>query len=238
MSKYALKAQVREKLGKKSASLRNDGLIPVVLYGHGIKNQNLSVKKGEFLKLYNQAGTSNLVDLSVNESKPVKILIHDTQLDPQTEDVIHADFYQIREDEKIKAEVLLEFVGEAPAVKELGGILVKNYDEVEIECLPKDLELINKIQVDLSSLKNFNDAVHVKDLQVPPQIKILEEPDEFIVFVSQPQEEKIEEVKPIEAVEGIKKEGEVEAEKAGAGEAAGKAPKEEKPQTEKAKTEK
>jgi len=214
MTTYSIKAQVREKLGKKNDSLRKQGLIPAVLYGHGIKNQNLSIKENDFLKIYGQIGTSSLVDLSINEARPVKTLIHDLQRDPQTDNIIHVDFYQIKEDEKIKTEMLLEFIGEAPAVKELGGILVKNYDEIEIECLPKDLELINKIQVDLSQLANFNDAVHIKDLKVPSQIKILEDLEEAVVFISEPQEEKVEEVKPIEAVEGITKEGEVAGEAA------------------------
>ncbi len=192
MATYALKANIREALGKKNEALRENGLIPSVLYGHGIKNQNLSVKRNDFLKIYQTAGTSSLIDLQIDETKPVKTLIHDIQSDPKSSEIIHIDFYQIKENEKITTEVELEFIGEAPAVKELGGILVKNYDEIEIECFPKDLELIDTIKVDLSVLKTFNDAIHIKDLKVPAEIKIMVSPDEVVALVTEPEEEKIE----------------------------------------------
>jgi len=215
MANYSLKAQIRELTGKKVKSLREQNLIPAVLYGHGLKNQNLLVAKNEFLKIYDQSGESSLIDLQIKEAKPVKILIHDLQRNPENDEIIHIDFYQIKEDEKIKTRVKLEFVGEAPAVKELGGVLVKNYDEIEVECLPKDLELIPSVKVDLSTLKNFNEAVHIKDLKVPAQIKVLASPDEAVALVTEIKEEKIAEVKPIEEIEVVKKEKpgeEVEAE--------------------------
>ncbi|OGY42157.1 MAG: hypothetical protein A2Y82_00305 [Candidatus Buchananbacteria bacterium RBG_13_36_9] len=219
MTNYTIKAENRDIKGKKVQQLRDKGLIPAILYGHGLKNIDLSVNKNEFIKIFKQTGESNLVNLQINEDKPVKILIHKIQFDPVDDEIIHADFYQIREDEKIKTHFKVEFIGEAPAVKELGGIIVKNLDEIEIECLPKDLESIGKVVVDLSVLKNINEAIHVKDLALPNQIKILAEPDEVIVLVTLPQEEKVEEVKPVAEVEvvGEKKEeaaeGEVKDEK-------------------------
>jgi len=207
MTAYSIKAQSRDLQGKKVRKLREQDLIPAVLYGHDLKNQNLSVKKSEFIKVFSKAGESNLVDLQVGEGKPVKTLIHDLQYDPRNSEVIHVDFYQIREDEKIKTRVRLEFINEAPAVKELGGVLVKNYDEIEIECLPKDLETIGVIKVDLSVLKTFNDAIHIKDLILPKEIKVLASPDEAVAMVTEVKEEKIvEEVKPIEEIEVVKKE--------------------------------
>jgi len=204
MTNFLLKGQDREIKGKRVKNLREQNLIPAVLYGHGLKNQNLAVKKNDFLKVYEKSGESSLIDLQVNDAKPVKILIHDIQRDPKSNEIIHIDFYQIREDEKITTHVKLEFAGEAPAVKELGGVLVKNYDELEIECLPKDL--ISSIYVDLTSLKTFSDAIHVKDLLVPASIKIFASPDEVIALVTEVKEEKVVEVKPIEEVEVVKKE--------------------------------
>jgi large subunit ribosomal protein L25 len=215
MTNYSLKAQIRELTGKKVKSLRDQNLIPAVLYGHGLKNQNLLVAKNEFLKIYDKSGESSLIDLQIKEAKPVKILIHDLQRNPETDEIIHVDFYQIKEDEKIKTHVKLEFVGEAPAVKELGGVLVKNFDEIEIECLPKDLELISEVKVDLSVLKTFNDAIHIRDLILPAKIKVLASPDEVVALITKVEEEKVVEVKPIEEIEVVKKEKpgeEVEAE--------------------------
>lgn len=215
MTKYTLKAQLRDLEGKKVKVLREKDVIPAVLYGHGIKNQNLSVPKNEFIKVYAKSGESQLVDLEIAEGKPVKILIYDIQKDPKKDEIIHIDFYQIREDEKIKTRVRLDFIGEAPAVKELGGVLVKNFDELEIECLPKDLELITHIKVDLAALKTLNDAIHVKDLQVPEQIKILALPDEVVALATEVTEEKTLEEKPAAEIEMVKKEKEGEEIKEG-----------------------
>jgi len=204
MTNYLIKAQTREVQGKKVKSLRAGGIIPAILYGHGLTNQNIAVKKNEFLKIFGKSGESSLIDLQIDEKKPIKILIHDLQKDPKNDEIIHIDFYQIREDEKIKTHVKLEFVNEAPAVKELGGVLVKNYDELEIECLPKDL--VGSIKVDLASLKTLNDAIHVKDLPVPAGIKIFAQPDEVVALVSEIKEEIAVETKPIEEIEVVKKE--------------------------------
>ena len=212
MTTFTLKAEPRELIGKKAQKLREQNLIPAVLYGHNIKNQNLAVKKNDFFKVYSQVGESSLINLQINEARPIKTLIHDLQLDPVNDEIIHVDFYQVREDEKIKAHLKLEFEGEAPAVKELGGVLVKNIDEVEIECLPNDLELLKEIKVNLTGLKNFNDAIHIKELSIPSGIKILTSPDEVVALITEIQEEKIEEIKPVAEVEVVAKAKEGEEE--------------------------
>jgi large subunit ribosomal protein L25 len=201
MTSMILHAKPREITGKKTRKLRDNGLIPAVLYGKGMTNKNLAIKKNEFLKVYNEVGSSGLIDLQIGEQKPVKILIHDYQNNPETDEIIHADLYQITEGSKITTHVELELVGEAPAVKELGGILVKNMDEIEIECLPKDLEKIDTIKVDLSSLNAFDTAIHIKDLAIPEGVKVLANPDEVVVLVSEPEEEKVEVPVAVEAAQ-------------------------------------
>ncbi len=207
MTSFILKAQEREIVGKKVKSLKGQDLIPAVLYGHGIENQNLAVNTLEFKKLFDEVGTSKLVDLQINDKKAVKILVQDVQYDPIKTEVSHIDFYQIKENEKITTEIELEFIGEAPAVKELGGVLVKTYDAIEIECLPAELEKMDKIKVDLSVLKTLSDSVHIRDLQVPAGVRIMVDPEEVVALIEQIAEEKVEEIKPIESVEGIVKEG-------------------------------
>lgn len=232
MKSYVIKAQTRDILGKKVKKVRTQGLIPAVLYGHGVKNQNLAVNGLEFKKLFKETGESKLIDLQIDEKKPVKILIQDVTFSPLQGEVEHIDFYQIKENEKITTEIELVFVGEAPAVKELGGVLVKTYDAVEVECLPSELEKMDKIIVDLSVLKNFGDAVHIKDLVVPAGVKIKVEPEEVVALVEQIAEEKVEEVKSIESVEGIVKEEAGEA-KEGEKKPEGAAAKEKSPKSDK-----
>lgn len=202
MAKYSLNAAKREITGKKISKLRDQNMIPGVLYGPEAKNQNITIKKNDFNKVYQQAGSSHLIDLKLGDGKEVPVLVQDIQKNPLNNDIIHFDLYQVQEGKKMTAIKELDFVGTAPAVKEFGGILIKYYDQVEIECLPKDLELVDKIKVDLSVLETFNDMIYIKDLEVPPEIKIMEEPEDSIAAVSEPKEEKIEEPTPVEGEEG------------------------------------
>lgn len=187
MSTIALDAKAREVAGKKVADLRAAELIPAVLYGDQIKNINITVEKNKFLKAFEKAGTSTLIDLSIDGKAPVKVLIYDYQNEPVKGDITHVDFYQIREDRKLTTTIHLEFFGEAPAIKEFHGILVKNIHEVEVSCLPKDL--VSKIDVDLSVLKTLTDAIHVKDLVLPAGIELVSPGEEVVAKVTLIKEE-------------------------------------------------
>src|SRR3989339_239254 len=101
-----------EKRGEeiKAKTLLENGKIPAVIYGHGFKNQNVSVPYLNFQKVYAQAGTSGLVDLVIGEEKPIKVLIQDFQLDPLTSKFTHFDLHQIKMDEKIKTDIKLVFI--------------------------------------------------------------------------------------------------------------------------------
>lgn len=208
-----LMAKTRQLTGKKVKLLRAKGEVPAVIYGHGIETRNLTLDQLNFIKVYEQAGESSLIDLEIDGAKPVKVLIHALNYDPVTGRIIHADFYEVKMTEKITANISLKFIGEPPVVKELGGVLVKNLDEVNVECLPKDL--VSGIEVDLSGLKTFEDIIRVSDLKAPSGIKFLIHPEEVVVMVSKPQEEK-EEIKPTseEMPEVIKTEKTEEAKKA------------------------
>jgi len=203
---FELKVQPREEFGKKTNKQRKAGLIPAVIYGHGIKSEPLYVLKKDFLKIYKEVGESTLITLEVG-GKNRNVLIHDVAKDALDEGIIHIDFYQVRMDEKIKAEVPLNFIGESDAVKSEGGVLVKNIQEVEIEALPKDLP--HHIDVDISALKTFDSRIFAKDLNIPDSVKILIQADEIVVSVIPPRseeelaaleekvEEKVEEVKVV-----------------------------------------
>lgn len=175
---------------KELGALRRGGVVPAVLYGKGNKNVNLSVDSKEFDAVFRQAGESTLVDLAVEGKDPVKVLIHDVAINPITNAPIHIDFYQVRTDEKIKTEVQLVFKGESAAVKELGGVLVKNLHELEIEALPQDL--INSIEADISKMKTFDDHIYVKDLLIPPSIKVMAGQEDIVASVVPPREEEAE----------------------------------------------
>lgn len=208
-----LSAKKRDLVGKKTRQLRKKGILPAVLYGFKIKNLNLEVDLKEFKKIYQEAGTSSLISLEV-EKKKIPVLIKDFQKDPLSGEFLHVDFYHPSLKEEVEAFVPLEFVGEAPAVKELGATLIKHLDEIEVRALPLDLP--HEIKVDLSSLKGFDDEILVKDLKVPQGVKILTKPEEIVVSLTPPEKLEEELEKPIEEeiiepeVVGQKKEKEEE----------------------------
>ncbi|MBU1952233.1 50S ribosomal protein L25 [Patescibacteria group bacterium] len=187
MDTLSLSAKTRTLKRKKVKQLREQNILPANIYGPQIKTQSLEVDSSLFNKIFEQAGQSTLVDLKVDGKDVTKVLVQDVQFDPETNFPIHVDFRQINMKEKVVTDVLLKFVGESLAVKEKGGILVKNLDEVKIECLPSDL--IHELEVDISSLKDFDTVIHVEDLKVPENITILDKPEQTITLVEAPRTE-------------------------------------------------
>ena len=225
-----LAVQKREKFGKAVKSLREQGLIPAELYGKGVQNLHLAIPTKEFKKVFKQAGESVMINVVLgNEKRPA--LISGVATHPVTDEILSVDLYQVRLDEKIKVKIPLEFIGEAPAIKDFKGVLVKAMQELEIEALPTDMP--RAITVDLSALKNIGDNVHVKDLVINSAAKALVAGENVVVTVTaqmtEEQEAKLAtEVKPEDIkVETEEKKAERDAAKAATGEApatAGKAP--------------
>ncbi|MSU76118.1 50S ribosomal protein L25 [Patescibacteria group bacterium] len=183
---YTLKAEPREITGRKVKQLRRDGVVPVVLYGHHVEPKNLTIARGELEKVYRKAGRSAMVTMKMSDGDQT-VLIHEIQRDPRTGQYLHADLFQVKMDEKIKATVPIHTDGESPAVRELDGILVTNLNELEIGCLPGDLP--SEIIVDLAALKTFEDAITVADLKIPEGVEVLSEAETNVVAVQPPKTE-------------------------------------------------
>jgi len=209
-----LLAKIRKTTGRKVKTLRKQGVLPAVLYGPKVRSQPLVVNLKEFEKVYREAGESTLIKLKIEDSKAenkeFQVLIHDVQKNPLTEIPIHADFYQPRLEEEVEATVPLVFEGEAPGVKELGGVLVKNISEIEVRALPQNLP--KEIKVDVSVLKTFEDNIQIKDLELPSGVQVLKEPEEVIALITPPEKEELAE-KPSE--EEVEEEEKVEEKREG-----------------------
>ncbi len=186
MENISLVATKRTVKGKANAKLRQTGKLPAVLYGYNVATQDLEINQKDFGKVFKQAGESTLITLTV-DGKSQPVLIQEVQNHYLHGQPIHVDFYAVNMQEKLTATVPLVFVGESMAVKASGGILVKNLSEVQVECLPGDLP--HQIEVDISSLNSFDDAVHIKDLKVSDKVKILGNPDEMVVNATPPRSE-------------------------------------------------
>ena len=199
-----LKVQKRDQLGSKIASLRKEGFIPAELYGHGIPNVHLAVPAKEFRSVYKTAGENQVVNLWVDDSAH-PVLIYEVNVHPLTDEVQSIDFYQVKMDEEISTSVPLKFIGESPAVKNLGGVLVKTMDEIKIKALPANIPA--EITIDLAVLAELHQSVYVKDLPHTDKFKFMVDPTTVIVTVSEQREE---EVAPVVApdLEAVKVEGE------------------------------
>ena len=187
MDKILLEATTREVLGRKTNKGRREGLIPAVVYGKGVASKNIWVKLLDFRRLIKKSGESTVIDLKIDKKDDRNVLIYDTQKDPVRDNFTHIDFFQVRMDEEIETEVELEFIGEAPAVKELGGVLVKNIDAIEVKCLPADLP--GSITVDISSLKTFEDRITLGDLAISKKIELSIDLETVIALVAPPRSE-------------------------------------------------
>jgi len=188
MNLPTLEAVARDLKGRKNHRIRSEGRVPAIVYGAGLKQpKNIAIDRNAFVRVFKQTGESTLVDLSIDGKEHVNVLIQDIQLDPLRDEVIHADFRAVDMNKPIEARVKLEFTGESGAVKNLGGTLVKSQTELTIRALPKDL--VSSLAIDLSSLKTFDDTIHVRDIAASAGVEILEKPDLTIVTVMEPRSE-------------------------------------------------
>lgn len=196
--------------------LRKEGKIPAVLYGPKEPNLPVTIDAKAFEKVLKAAGETTIVDLE-GEGEAKEALIHQVDHHPVTGVVEHVDFYVVEKGKKVNADIPFVFVGEAPAVKSLGGTLMKVMHEVEVEALPKDLP--REISVDISPLVTFDSQIAIKDISMPPGVTVLAEPDEIIAAVAEPKEEEVEEAPTTIDMESIEVEQKGKKEEEGGGEA-------------------
>lgn len=170
--------------------------IPMAYYGKGAKNHSFSVGYQDFRRAYEKGGQSTIVYLKNEKGEEFPILIQDIQYEPVSDRMIHIDVIAVRMDQLITTQIPLTFTGIAPAVKDLGGVLVHSKESIEVECLPKDL--IHAIEVDISSLVDFHTSLTIGDIKIPDTIKILDAEDINIITISAPRSAIEEEATPAE----------------------------------------
>lgn len=187
MSMPTLAAKQRVLKGRKTYQLRNEGLVPAIVYGAGGDPENITIDRNEFVRVFRTSGESTLVELIIDGGTTRNVLIQDYQLDPVRDEVIHADFRAVDMNTPIEAEVKLNFIGESLAVKGLGGTLVKARESVLIKALPKDL--VSSLDVDLTKLATFDDAIRIADLDTPEGVAFVDDIERTIAIVAPPRSE-------------------------------------------------
>jgi large subunit ribosomal protein L25 len=214
-----LSANTREILGKKVRFLRRQGITPVHLFGRNIEPLPLQCDTAELKNILAQAGMTQIVSLKIDKKKtPTNVMVREVQTEPRTDELLHVDFYQIRMEEKIRVEVPIVTVGEAPALRYKENFLAHELNNLTIECLPD--EIPSRVEIDLSDLTESEQAIHVGDISLGDGITIIDNPEQLVVKISAGFVEKEVEEEEVEAeleIEGEVPEGAAPPEE-GAGE--------------------
>ncbi len=172
-------------------ALRTAGKLPAVYYGPKQKSTSVVMSTADFIKVWKKAGESSVITLK-DGSEEHDALIHDVDFDPVKDTPRHADFYIIEKGKKVKVAIPLVFEGVSPAVKDLGGILVKVMHAVEIEASPKDLP--HELHADISKLATLDSTITAKDIYLPAGVDLMVGADEVVASIAVPKEEPTEPV--------------------------------------------
>jgi len=186
MADVQLSVTPREVLGKKVAALRRQGFTPANVYGRDLESRAVQVETIVLTHLLRSAGRNVIVDLRIEgESSPRPVMLRGVQRDPVTSRLLHVDFYQVSLTQKMRAEVPLILIGDAPAVAELSGILLQSLDSIMVEALPSDIPV--HVEVDVSGLSRFDDAVHVRELPIDTtKVHVITEAEIVVAKVAAP----------------------------------------------------
>ena len=216
-----LVANKREVTGKKVRFLRRQGVTPVNLFGHNVEPMTLQCDTIQIKNVLAKTGTTGLVSLTIDKAKkPRSVMFREVQEEPLTGELLHVDLYQVNMDEKIKVRVPVVIVGESAALKIKENYLAHEVSNLSVECLPSKIP--SRIIVDISSLNELGQAIHVRDLNLGEGITITNNPEIAVAKISL---RFVEKAIPVEAVAAEAAEAEAGAE--GEAPAEGEAKKEE-----------
>ena len=188
-SRPTLTATRRDVTGKHVAKLRAAGRPPAVVFGHGTDSENVSLDLHEFQQLRRHTSPNSLVDLAIEGKKARPVLVYGVQTNRVTGGLLHADLFVVRMTEELTVDVPLVGVGESEAVKMHGGTLLHVTESLRIRALPDRLP--QSVTYDLTALADFESVVHVRDLAIPPDVTLLNDPDDIVAKVAPPRVEEV-----------------------------------------------
>lgn len=184
MASANLSAIARDKGGKGTArKLRSEGRVPAIVYGHGRDSQALSINTRELEKLLDHiSAESTVIDLDI-DGKASRTLIREIQRHPFKRQILHVDFQELVAGEKISVSIPIVLMGVPDGVRMDGGILDQTMRELEIEVDPANIP--NHVEVDVTRL-TIGSSVHVRDIQLPEGVEVLDDEDASVCVVSAP----------------------------------------------------
>ena len=206
-SAVVLDAARRTEIGKGVSRLRKAGLIPAVVFGHGLDSIPVSLDAHEFDHIRRTVHSNTIIELKIDGKDQHRVMVHGIQIDPRTRRLLHVDLFELKSGEEVTVEVPLHAVGESFAVARLGGTLLHNIDHIRVRSLPENLP--ESLEYSIESLKDFDVAIHLRDIPMPEGVTLLSDADEVVAKVAAP---KVEEVAPVAEAAEAAPEGESAAE--------------------------
>jgi len=197
MSEIVVDAKIRKDIRKKAKSIRQEGYIPGIFYGHGEENIPIQTTLNNLRPVVFTKDT-HIINLKLDNGENKTCIIRNLQFDPITDKIIHFDLLALRADEKVTMEIPIALKGTAKGVKE-GGMVQHILHRLEVKCFPRDIP--EHIDVDITDLA-IGDSIHVSSLSIP-NVEILEDEDSTIVSVLAPTVMKEPAAEPVESEEEI-----------------------------------
>ena len=220
MDVQTLKLSTRTLARKKVKLLRRQGIVPVHVYGQAKEPQALQVEAQVLRRILPRVGTNVPLSVEVEGQKGESIcFVREVQRHPVTEDVLHVDFMRVDVSRTIRSEIPIVLTGNAPAVRDLNGTVMRPIQTLLVESLPMNVPA--SVELDVSHLDDFEKGVYVRDAVVDPSVTVLTDPDELVARVAPPrievvEEPEVEEGELEEGAEGVEGEEGAEAAEAGA----------------------
>ena len=213
MSRPKLSVQPRSVSGKEVAKLRRAGTLPGVVYGAGQESMNIQLDAREFEVLHRQTGRNAVVDLQLDGGRPKPVMLHHIQEHPLTRKTLHVDFLAVNMQEERTIDVPIVIVGESEAIDRMGGVLLHLRDAVIVRAKPDDIP--SGVELDISSLVDFEHVLHASDLVMPEGVTLVTDPTEALARVQAPRLEEAEPEPEVPAELQVLEGGEAAAETEG-----------------------
>ena len=181
MEKVVINATRRDVVGKQVKALRREGKLPAVIYGRHTEPISINLDAHSASLALGRLSSSSLVTIELDGTE-YPALVREKQRDFIKNRILHVDFLAVSMTEMLRTYVSVHFTGVSSAVKDFNAVLVKNLEELEVECLPTDLP--ERIVVDISVLTRPGEGIRVRDVKVSDNIRILNDPDTMVAVAT------------------------------------------------------
>ena len=179
---FSIKAEPRTLLGKKARRLLRQGHVPGVVFRSNGESMPVQFEERTLGRILHHAGTTHLIEVELNGER-IPTLLREVDREPITTRIRHVSLWAMAMDEPIETEVPIVLEGESLALKS-GGVLIHPVEKLRVKCLPTQIP--EAIHVNLAALENFGDSIHLRDIQLPAGVQVLDDPDTTIASVAPP----------------------------------------------------